>query len=355
MKFDVLPVDALTAEQRALWVQFCGGDGRRVSPYYHPAFAEMVHAAGRPVQVALLTGDDGLLRGVYPHHREGRSVVYVGFPMCDYEGVIGPAHDEVDPRALLRALDARHMPLRHWYPSEGANWAPYVHRRLMSPQMDVRGGMDGYRERATKAINSELGDTRRKTRKLEKEFGSVTFKMRNVDRAWFEQLKEWKRDQYQRTGASDVFREDWRDNVLAKLVERDDDEMRGLMSTLAVADQPIAVHLGMQVGSVLHYWFPAYDREFHRYSPGRVLLSMMIEHAPECGVEVVDFGKGEVDYKLRLMSMSADVAEGEVYLSAWRSWLARWRGQTVDSIRGSALYDGLRRLKRRLKHQPGRK
>jgi CelD/BcsL family acetyltransferase involved in cellulose biosynthesis len=65
-------------------------------------------------------------------------------------------------------------------------------------------------------------------------------------------------------------------------------------------------------GDRLCWWFPAYDPELARYSPGLILLLELIAEGAARGVPVLDLGRGEHDYKLRVADRFYEVAEGEV-------------------------------------------
>jgi CelD/BcsL family acetyltransferase involved in cellulose biosynthesis len=74
----------------------------------------------------------------------------------------------------------------------------------------------------------------------------------------------------------------------------------------------VAVHLGLLGKDRLSWWFPAYDPDFGRYSPGLILLLDLINEASSRGIPLVDLGRGEHDYKLRVTSQFYEVAAGEV-------------------------------------------
>ena len=77
-------------------------------------------------------------------------------------------------------------------------------------------------------------------------------------------------------------------------------------------DRPVAGHFGLRTATTLVGWFPAYDPEFARYSPGIVHHLRMAEHAAGSGLQQVDMGKGGREYKGWLKSGDLFVAEGRV-------------------------------------------
>jgi CelD/BcsL family acetyltransferase involved in cellulose biosynthesis len=85
-----------------------------------------------------------------------------------------------------------------------------------------------------------------------------------------------------------------------------------MCSTLHAGDRLVAAHMGMRSGNTLHYWFPAYDPEFAKYSPGIILLLRLARSVEGSGVRKIDLGKGEAHYKQRLMNGAVQLREGHV-------------------------------------------
>ena len=67
-------------------------------------------------------------------------------------------------------------------------------------------------------------------------------------------------------------------------------------------------------GATWHYWFPAYDANYRRYSPGRILLLEMIRSAAEFGVRYIDLGAGGEPYKEHVGNDAAKIASGSMEL-----------------------------------------
>ena len=101
-------------------------------------------------------------------------------------------------------------------------------------------------------------------------------------------------------------------------------DFAGALSLLYAGDLLVAVHFGMRAGSLLHYWFPAYNPALGKYSPGLILLLKVAEHAQAEGIQTIDLGKGISEYKQRFMNTSCQLASGSVELPSMR-----WLGRTV--------------------------
>lgn len=87
-----------------------------------------------------------------------------------------------------------------------------------------------------------------------------------------------------------------------------------MLSVLYAGDRMVAAHFGMRSATVWHYWFPAYDPAYAKYSPGVILLLKMAESAPAQGLKIIDLGCGEHSYKWRLMNGFVPTAKGSVEL-----------------------------------------
>jgi len=70
-------------------------------------------------------------------------------------------------------------------------------------------------------------------------------------------------------------------------------------SVLECDGKPAAFHFGFQYGRTLSWYKPSFDWEFHRESPGAVLITQLIEDALARGLAELDFSSGLESFKLR--------------------------------------------------------
>jgi hypothetical protein len=79
------------------------------------------------------------------------------------------------------------------------------------------------------------------------------------------------------------------------------DAQRGQLRAylLLIGNQPVAFWYCSEYGRVLHLASTGYDPSHRSYEPGTVLLLRVFQDAIEAGVERVDFGLGDADYKQR--------------------------------------------------------
>jgi CelD/BcsL family acetyltransferase involved in cellulose biosynthesis len=149
-------------------------------------------------------------------------------------------------------------------------------------------------------------------RRLERELGPLQFIHDSDESAALAQVLAWKSEQYRSSGWDDLFSNGWARGLVERIHGVQTPRFAGMLSVLYAGPVLIAGHMGMRSDTVWHYWFPAYDRRFARYSPGMILLWKMAQAAPELGLRCIDLGTGLSLYKLRLMNVSLEVVEGSV-------------------------------------------
>jgi CelD/BcsL family acetyltransferase involved in cellulose biosynthesis len=68
----------------------------------------------------------------------------------------------------------------------------------------------------------------------------------------------------------------------------------------------------MRSGRLLHWWFPSYDPEYQKYSPGMIVLFQTVEAISAAGIQCIDLGKGDEPYKRSVATGSIELGEGFV-------------------------------------------
>jgi CelD/BcsL family acetyltransferase involved in cellulose biosynthesis len=279
------------------------------SPYFCPEFTACVAAARGDVEVAVLRENRKAVC-VFPYQREEPHGGFpVGRPLSDYHGLICAPDFRADLKLLLKACSLRTWRYDH-LPASQTAFRSYHSRRACSPVIDVSQGFDRY----LKGVSSqtrECADALRKSRRLAGDHGPLAFDYHVPDRALLGMLMDWKADQYRRSGAEDRFAIPWFKQVVINVFQCQAAAFAGVLSVLRAGDVPVALHFGMRAGGVWHYWFPAYDPRFARYSPGIIMLLKMAEAAPSRGIGSIDLGKGAaVRYKEALKSRDVSLAVG---------------------------------------------
>jgi CelD/BcsL family acetyltransferase involved in cellulose biosynthesis len=343
-----LTFDGLGQRELDAWHRFRAGNPALDSPYFHPGFAAAVHNSGRTVHVAVDEDKTGEIRALLPGHREGSVLRPVGWPGADFQGPIVPAGKSFSPLGLLsggvKSFEFDHL-------VDGvAEFEPWIRSRRVSPYVDVSGGLDGYLGRATKSGRDNISQARRRTSKAERELGPVKFQVDVVDEELLRQLVELKRGQYRATGARDFFAEPDRLDLVRRLLHIRGRDFGGILSTLHAGDHLIAAHFGIRADSVLHWWFPVYAPEHAKLAPGWMLLRELVIAAPALGIERIDLGRGDDEYKRRAKTGESTVCQGIVTRSSSRLALRRLGDSVVATAKNSPLAPGLRRVVRGLRN-----
>ncbi len=341
--------DELTAAQLDTWAQFQQAEAALESPYFRPEFTRCVASVRNDVRVAVLS-QHGQPAGFFPFQLAARRVARpVAARLSDYQGVICRPGLAFDAAELIRRCGLSAWHFDHLIASQQP-FQPFHRLTDLSPQLDLSGGWDAYCGSLRKSGADELRQTLRKARKLDRELGPLRFELHAADPGLLDLLVDWKSQQYRRTRVMDVFAFEWTVELLRAVVACQDESFAGLLSVLFCGDRPVAMHLGMRSFGVLHWWFPSYDWELARYSPGRVLLVQLIKTAAASGIRTIDLGRGVAPYKARAMSSAVRVAEGSVDLRPLARRLRHGWANTKDWIRSSPIY-GPTRVPARILYQ----
>lgn len=327
---DVVSWDQLDATLKASWEAIRESEPAFRSPFFSPAFSDAVHAARQDVLVAILRNGSQPL-GFLPFHRIGRKAVPVGRYFNDAHCIIAAANVHYDWMWLLRQCNVK----------------AYDFHALIRRRSD---SLDDFCQGTTESFSAELGQDSReflrhleknhrtirrqqqKSRKMERELGPLSLEIDCRDRDLLEQSIQWKRAQYQRTNILDLFTPDWAQDLLRNLHEKSDPQTRVIVSVLRAGEHVVATHIGMIDRNLLHYWFPSYNKEFAKYSPGTALFKEIVRASSDHGIDCIDMGYGEQPYKRKQTDTITTVSHGCVTPS--RVYL-QWKRATKAA--GSAL------------------
>lgn len=304
-----IPARQLSPAHLAAWAEIVESHPEFDSPYFRPEFTQAVAAVRSDVEIGVLE-ECGEPVGFFPFQRSrwgcGRPV---GGPLSDFHAAIVRPGVEWTLDALLAACRLKSWRFHHLLASQ-PQFAPWHTGSEGSPYLDLQGGFAAYQQRLRERGSGVFKDVARKRRKLEREVGPVRFEFHTSDPHVLRTLLDWKSQQYRRTGLTDVFRFDWTLRLLENLLEYRGEEFAGVISALYAGDHLVAAHMGLRSGRILHYWFPTYNIEFGRCSPGLVMMGEFARTAEHEGIARIDLGKGSEDFKLNFMTGRTMVAEG---------------------------------------------
>jgi CelD/BcsL family acetyltransferase involved in cellulose biosynthesis len=310
VKTAVLTPGELRAEEQHLWSEYAR-QHQLGSPFLSWAFVDVISRVRDDIRVAVVE-DAGTL-GFFPFQtRTDATGVPVGAGISDAQAFMVPRPWTFDPRRLLAGAGLAGWGFDHLL-VEQAPFAPYHRSRHRVPVVDIGDGYEAVTARLRSHSRDFLPQVLRRRRKLEREVGPVTFEWSASDAdVAIRALREWKSAQYRRTGVWDRFTRPWIAEAIDSLSTAVDPDCTGVLGVLRAGDRLAAVHLGLRGVDRLCWWFPAYDPELGRYSPGLILLVELIAGGAARHVPVLDLGRGEHGYKLRVADRFYEVAEGEV-------------------------------------------
>ena len=279
--------------------------------FLSPEFALAVARVRPATRVAILE-DAAEVAGFFAFEpgrfRIGRPLA-VG--VSDAQAVVHRPGVTWDWRELLRGCGLDVWTFDHLVERQLRTVGRNITRRAASV-IDVSDGYEHYlaeRERVSRKI---VKSTLYKLRKLERDIGATAFEFHARDAETLRLLMRWKSAQYRQTGRQDRFAIDWISALVWDLYDEGKPDSPGVLSVLRAGDRVLAAHFGLRSSSTLSCWFPGYDHAVARYSPGLALHLRMAEGAAKAGLQRLDLGKGDEDYKSSLRTNEATVGEGWV-------------------------------------------
>jgi CelD/BcsL family acetyltransferase involved in cellulose biosynthesis len=318
MKVTVVPAKQLPDDLTIRWNEIQQNNPDLCSPFFCPDFTQAVAAVR----------DDGA--AFFPFQKTpfgfGKPV---GGPVSDYHGLIAPRGAKHDLKALMRACKLLSWDFDH-VPAAQIAFSPWTMVETESYILDVSNDLQVVSKETRSRYVSKM-------RKLEREFGKVEIDLDCKDADIVRLCLELKSAQYRRSNVVDLFAMPWARALADVISSKRSSSFSGITSVLRAGGRPVAIHFGMRSKTAWHYWFPAYDLEFGRYSPGMLLLLDMISRAPRLGIGVIDFGKGAMDYKQQLSNRTIPLIEGSVTFSRSVSALRQNQKSLTDWARRAPL------------------
>lgn len=319
---DVVDAGALSAAERQAWAAFLVASPHLRGPFFSFDFtlAASRLAPGASVAVARRSGQ---VLAFLPFQARGRALLPLGAPLADYHGLIAAPDCGITISDLLRRLDATRFRSTGWI---GPLQAGRGQERLCMAA-DLSQGYDAWAE----GRRSTLKDKGRRMRALARDHGEPTVLLDDPDPDAVEWLFRGKRSQYALTDQHDVFACGWTGDLVRNLWRERGTRFGAHVATMRIEGRIIAAEASLRAGDVRHLWFPFYDRDFARYSPGVLLLLEQLRGAPGQGVKQVDFGPDVEGYKIEFADPAGSVFEGSVLPSdkpvemISDDMFARWR------------------------------
>ena len=343
----IIKPDQLTGDEIREWTRLARSNSALCSPFFMPEFTQATGSVHSGVRV-VVAEQDGIPVGFLPFQNERRGQrVAVGGSLNDFQGLISDAGNDCDFAELLRhaGIDLLNCSkLLDWQ----AQMSPFILRRNPSPIIDLSAGFEGWESGLKDNGCEQLKQLARKERKLGRECGDVRFKFHTTSDSVLQTLVRWKRDQYRRTGELDVFSLNWPAHLLSHLLSSDS-PLQPVLSALYAGKVLVAAHYGLSNASVCHWWFPGYDPEYGKYSPGKILLRHILKESASRGITRFDFGAGDESYKDSFANNSVDICRTVIDRNAARRWLGSKSYQARMALKASRLGPMFRDVRGRLR------
>ena len=344
MNVRCVALEDLSAAERAAWLALCTAAPRYRSPFFHPGYLETVARHQPGAEVAVCEEHDRRV-GFFPFVRSASGIGRpVGGRLTDYHGPVLAPDVEWDALALVKACDLAACPFTH-LPAGVPGFQSFEWAQSESPFLDLSDGFAVYCDGRRAAGSRLISQVQRKARKLERERGPVRFAWEEGSPHVLRQLLTWKAAQRRQTRTSNILGEEWARAIVEDLHGSAAADFGGVLSALYAGDRLVSAHFGLRTTTTLHWWFPAYDREMARYSPGLILLLELAGGCADRGITLLDLGKGHEAYKDGFSSEAVPLSEGCVDTRRFRAGLSRGAIALRERIRSSPLHTPMRRAK----------
>lgn len=324
----------LGVDDLAMWRQIQRTSAELTSPFLSPGFALALETVREDVWVAVIA-DGARTAGYFPFQRRRRVGRGLAMGVSDCQAIITHPEFRFDTAALLRSCGLEVWEVDHLIGGQSWMLKGKVATRS-SWTMDLSAGFESYLAGISEAAPGTMRSMLRKRRKFEREH-AVTFQFDDHDRAPLEMLRRWKSEQYRRTGRRDRFAWRWFADLVDVLADQGTENCHGRLSTLWAGDELAAAHFGVVSETALACWFPAYDRNFSRYSPGFDLFLRMAEASGRTSLQRMDLGKGDEPFKQVLSNTVMTVQEGAMATSSIFSSLKRLQRYPAGAVERQVL------------------
>ena len=314
MKVSVIRPQELDDSQINNWNIIQQSEPSLASPYFCSNFTLAAAECIDDVFVAVLEKDSKEI-GYFPFQRKSRFIGGpVGGMLSDYQAVIIKSDVDWDASLLIRECGLAVWDFDHLISSQ----KPFglFHQKLChSPVMDISNGFEVYCQERREFGGKRISKILRSGRQLENELEDIRVEIFEKDPRVLNQVFLWKSEQCQRTGTVDFFNFKWARELVERIFYTREQNFSGLLSAIHYGDKIVAAHMGMRTEQVLHYWFPTYNAEYSKYSPGGVLLLHIAEALSKENVGYIDLGKGKDVYKDKFSNGQIGLAEGSVMVN----------------------------------------
>ena len=353
MNVETMPFEQLDQDALRFWLNSHQHDSQYRSPNFHPKFTEAVSRVRNDVCVAVIRNGAGNLTGVFPYQRWGEGCADpVGGRMNDYHGILTAPEARIELGSLFLRLGISKFGF-HAVSVNKSQFSNYQFSGCRSFGVNLTGEFQPYINWVT-GRSQTIRRLPQKIRALHRDHGPVRFEFDCGDSCVLEKLIQLKRDKYVRTNTFDILSVDWAANLLRQINRYCRSDFRGILSVLWAGEKIVAAHFGMIANHVLQYWFPAFDAQYSKYSPGLQLMVKTIEHACDFGISRIDLSYGQSKFKDMFANDEEEVLFGKVIFNPVAFQVARQRYRLRMRLRDLPFKDPAKYLLRKVFPEYGR-
>jgi CelD/BcsL family acetyltransferase involved in cellulose biosynthesis len=320
MSATVIPAGELSPDLIDRWLLTTKENLLYCSPNLRPEVIRTIGQFNSRVFVGFEENNDGASL-FFPFERPTRLASFAGpVPMCDYQAFIAPISYPIVVSDLMRRWKLGTWTFENLIApakvvSQTTTLVSTVSRRAVMCE-----GYAGYLEDM-----ADMGKSMRKQktdlRLLNRDHGQVRFVSNCMDDAVLSAIFDWKAQRFN-AGKSTP----WVESVVKALYGTRTADFSGILSAFYAGDRLVAAHFGIRSDRTLYYWFPAFNPEFGKYTPGGLLIYFLLQNLNAIRCDVLDFGPGGEKYKEYFSNSTIPVHRGFVELpSILNLGRATWR------------------------------
>jgi CelD/BcsL family acetyltransferase involved in cellulose biosynthesis len=357
MRVTVVRPEELGPAELDRWRQIMGSSSELENPFLCPEFILALAGVRRDVFTGVIEDAGGIV-GFFPFQRSrfriGRAA---GHGLTDWQAPVISADVQIDAVWLIRQCDLvvwEYDRLQSTEPTFTAS----QRTRWRSLAIDLSAGFEHYVRNRKRARGTLISDTQRKLRKLDRDTGSVAFEFDPPGLDPLRWVMHAKSAQYQRTGLSDRFAEAWVVQLIETLHETRTPDFALVVPTLTSGGSWVAGNIMLRFRETLSGWFPAYDLDRARYSPGMLHRLKCLEAAATAQVRRVELGREGQPHKERWATTETILFEGAVEQPTLTALARRAQREPLRALRtvvvkNPRLYDSARCTLARIRGRPG--
>ncbi|MDG2015207.1 MAG: GNAT family N-acetyltransferase [Pirellulaceae bacterium] len=294
------------------WQRIRTGQPLYESGFFDPEYFKAVTRVRSDVEYVLYYQGSEIV-GIFPFQRINKFTGQpVGGMLNDFHGLLTRPETHIDIGQFLSTAGLRKFQFHalQTQPTEAAEQpCKQVFRTLACQHIDLSGGRTKYHKWLRKH-STTIRRQPQKTRAMIRKLGPLKLEWDCRDPAGLDTLLALKRSKYQRTRTFDILGVPWTADILKEIFLTRTEQFRGVLSVLKAGDTIVSAHFGFLCGDVLHYWFPAHDHQYGRFSPGTQLMLELTSPSSDTEFDKIELGYGESQLKDRFGNGVSSVEYG---------------------------------------------